>query len=86
MNTLDISLNVAIKTFNQSNTFFTEQGKWVTDKTVTIITMFCAKSIGSEIVVSRCEYEKQAEDNFALIENKCETEDDAIALALNAIV
>lgn len=86
MDTLNISLNVAIKTFNPLNTFFLEQGKWIADKTVTVITMFCAKSIGSEIVVSRCEYEKQTEDNFAAIENKCETEDDAIAMALNAIV
>lgn len=85
MNTLEVSLSVAQSCFIKENTFFIEQGKWIVDKTATIITLYHAKNVGSEVILSRCEYEKPPEDNLTLLENRCDTEDDAIASALNAI-
>lgn len=82
-----------------SSIFFTEQIKSIDGSVVSTTTVYAAKMIGSECILNASEIinpvtiiDYVAVSNgsnqqvFYSLENKCETEDDAIALALNAIV
>ena len=84
---------------NTVNMFFTEQIKSIDESVVSVTTVYAAKMIGSECILNATEIinpvtiiDYVAVSNgsnqqvFYSLENKCETEDDAIALALNAIV
>jgi hypothetical protein len=83
MDILNVSVDVAKTCFNKTDVFYTKQGEWVNDKTVDVIVAYHAKSLGSEIALSRCEC--KSEDLDLLVANKCSSEDDAIAMVLNAI-
>lgn len=54
--------------------------------TVETIIAYSAKSAGSDVVLSKCECDKKQIKGFVLSGNICDTDDDAIAKALNAIV
>lgn len=84
MDILNISVDVAKTCFEKSKVFYTKQGEWNNGATVDVIVAYHAKSVGSEIVLSRCEC--KVDDLDLLAENKCQSDDDAIAMALNAIV
>ena len=84
MDILNVSADVATSCFNKAKVFYTEQGQWIDDKTEAVVIAYHAKSLGSEIVLSRCEC--KVGDLDLLSANKCNTDDDAIAMALNAIV
>lgn len=84
MDILNVSVDVAKTCFNKTNTFYTEQGQWIDEKTETAVIAYHAKSLGNEIVLSRCECKVHNLDLLA--ENKRQSDDDAIAMALNAIV
>ncbi len=82
-----------------SSMFFTEQIKSIGESVVSVTTVYAAKMIGIECVVNSTEIVSSTtvvddtavadESNnpmFYSLENKCGTDDDAIAMALNAIV
>lgn len=83
MDILNVSVDVAKVCFNKAKVFYTEQGQWIDDKTETVVIAYHAKSLGSEIVLSRCEC--KADDLDLLAENKRLSDDDAIVMALNAV-
>lgn len=85
MNILDISVDVANKLLLPTNTFYVEQGRWVDDKTVDFVILYHASNTQNELVISRCECKKS--DCLLVLEpeNICISENDAIAMALNAI-
>ena len=83
MDILNVSADVAKVCFKKAKVFYTEQGQWVGDKTETVVIAYHAKSLGGEIVLSRCEC--KAGDLDLLSANKCNTDDDAIAMSLNAV-
>ena len=80
----------------QSSMFFTEQIKSIDESVVSVTTVYAAKMIGSECVLNTTEIINPTSivNNVAVaanstlysLQNKCNTDDDAIALALNAIV
>lgn len=82
-----------------SSIFFTEQIKSIDGSVVSTTTVYAAKMIGSECILNASEIVSPAfvvndiavagksnGQSFYNLLNKCETEDDAIAMALNAIV
>lgn len=82
-----------------SSMFFTEQIKSIGGAVVSVTSIYAAKMIGLECVLNATEIISSAtviddaaiadESNrliFYSLQNKCETDDDAIARALNAIV
>lgn len=83
MDVLKVSVDVATTCFSKAKVFYTKQGQWIDDKTETVVIAYHAKSLGSEIVLSRCEC--KVGDLDLLSENKRNTDDDAIAMALNAV-
>ena len=84
-NVLNISANVANKILTPNRVFYVEQGRWVDDKTVDFVILYHASNAQNELVISRCECKKS--DCLLVLEpeNICISEDDAIAMALNAV-
>lgn len=81
-----------------SSMFFTEQIKSIDESVVGVITVYAAKIIDSECVLNSTEIinsttvvdgaaiaDESNHSIFYSLENKCETDDDAIAMALNAV-
>lgn len=84
MDILNISVDAAKTCFVKQNVFYTEQGQWIEGRTKAVVVAYHAKSVGNNAVLSRCECE--VDDLDLLAENKRQSDDDAIAMALNAIV
>ena len=87
MQTLNVGVDVFKKTQKPSSVFFVERQVWI-DGTGTVETViaYSAKSAGSDVVLSKCECDKKQIKTFVLSDNACDTDDDAIAMVLNAIV
>lgn len=100
MNPTTVSIDVFKAQYKTaSSMFFTEQIKSVEGSVVSVTTVYAAKMVGSECVLNMTEItnlasivddvavaDKSNDQAFYNLLNKCETEDDAIAMALNAVV
>jgi len=83
------ALNISVNTFKivhkPPQTWFVEKVEW-RGESVELVILCAAKIVGSDVVVSTCVATKSELTGFDLIvDNRCDSEDDATAMAISTL-
>lgn len=82
MKTLNVSFAVFKKIATIERVYFTEQTVWL-GESVEQSTMYFAKNAGDDVVLSVCTMPKSQITVNLIADNRCDSEDDAIAMAIS---
>ena len=85
MKTLTVSLSVFSALASLNPVFFKKRTDFIDGENVYLVFMCRAKLIGNDLVLYTCDAKKQDVSFTLKNENECNSEDDAIAMALNGV-